>query len=64
MRHVSGIVKPDNPELVSFIRSHARFKGYIEPGGPPGYLLIRANTDFGNFLARCREYGFDIEVLG
>jgi hypothetical protein len=62
-RFCSGIVKPADTAMVQAIRTHPRLKGYIEPGGPPGYLLIKAGSSFDNFLIRCRELGFELTLL-
>ncbi len=62
-RYCSGIVKPATPEMAKAIRAHPRLKGYIEPGAPTGYLLIKPNSNFDNFLVRCRELGFELLSL-
>ncbi len=63
MLYCSAIIKPENPELLSVIRSHPKLKGYIEPRSPKGYLLIKDNASAVNFIRRCEEYGFKVEPL-
>jgi hypothetical protein len=62
VRFCSALVKPENPDVLEAIREHPRLKGYLEPGAPPGYLLIKARSDPANFLHRCRELGFQIKA--
>jgi len=38
-------------------------KGYLEPGAPTGYLLIKSSSDPNNFMIRCRELGFQLKPL-
>lgn len=59
----SAIVKPENPAMLSTIRNHNKLKGYIDPGGPPGYLLVKSTSNPANFIKRCREYGFEVKPL-
>jgi len=59
----SAIVKPENPAMLSIIRNHSKLKGYIDPGGPPGYLLVKSTSNPANFIKRCREYGFEVKPL-
>ena len=63
MRGCSGVVKLEDPATSDFIRSHGRLKGYLETGGPPGYLLIKSEANFHNFVERCRKYGFEVQPL-
>jgi hypothetical protein len=62
VRACSALVKPPSAEVLQAIRRHPRLKGYLEAGAPPGYLLIKAASSPENFLLRCRELGFQIEV--
>jgi hypothetical protein len=59
----SALVRTESAEMLEAIRKHPRLKGYLEPGAPPGYLLIRHNSDPYNFVHRCRELGFEVEEL-
>jgi len=59
----SAIVKPENPAMLSTIRNHSKLKGYIDPGGPPGYLLIKSRSNPVNFIRRCEELGFEVKPL-
>ncbi|MEW6375951.1 MAG: hypothetical protein AB1502_09225, partial [Thermodesulfobacteriota bacterium] len=59
----SAIVKPENPAMLSTIRNHSKLKGYIDPGGPPGYLLVKSKSNPANFIKRCRDYGFKVKPL-
>jgi len=59
----SAIVKPENPAMLSTIRNHNKLKGYIDPGGPPGYLLVKSTSNPVNFIRRCQEYGFEVKPL-
>ena len=59
----SAIVKPENPAMLSKIRNHNKLKGYIDPGGPPGYLLVKSTSNPANFIKRCQEYGFELKPL-
>ncbi len=55
----SAVVKSEDPAMLDVIRKHGKLKGYIKPGGPPGYLLIKSGSDLYNFIKRCREFGFE-----
>lgn len=61
IRSCSGIVRPENSTVSAAIVAHPRLKGYIDRSGPPGYLLLKVGSDFYNFIARCRELGFQVE---
>ncbi len=37
--------------------------GYLEPGAPPGYLLLKSRANPANFVRRCQELGFDGDTL-
>ena len=45
IRGCSALVKPENEEVLKAIRQHPNLKGYIEPGAPPGYLIIKPTSD-------------------
>ena len=57
-----ALIGPGSPELLNAIRQHRKLKNYLATGAPPGYLLIKAQSDPWNFLERCRECGFELEV--
>ena len=42
---------------------HPQLKGYLEPGAPPGYLLLKSRSDPDNFVRRCQDLGFDVHTL-
>ena len=63
IRWCSALVKPESAEVLAAIREHPKLKGYLEPGAPPGYLLIKSRSDPGNFVRRCRDLGFQVEAL-
>lgn len=56
----SGVVIPESDEVARAIRQHPKLKGYIAPNAPPGLLLIKPQSDPGNFITRCRELGFEV----
>lgn len=64
IRGCSAIVKPENAQVLEAIRKHPSLKNYIEPGGPPGYLLIKPASEPYNFIERCRKLGFNITMQG
>ena len=57
----SGVVFPESEAVAKAIRQHPRLKGYLATNAPPGMLLIKPESDPGNFLTRCRELGFEVE---
>ena len=61
VRSCRGLVKVENPELLSLIRAHPRLKGYPDRGGPPGFLTIKEGADVYNFIQRCQEHGFEVK---
>jgi hypothetical protein len=63
MAYCSAIVKPENEAVLKAIRQHPKLKGYIAPHSPPGYLIIKENSDPDNFIWRCRELGFEVKPL-
>jgi hypothetical protein len=63
IRWCSALVKPESDEVLAAIREHPKLKGYLEPGAPPGYLLIKSRSDPGNFTRRCQDLGFKVETL-
>jgi hypothetical protein len=63
IRWCSALVKPESAEVLAAIRQHPKLKGYLEPGAPPGYLLIKSRSDPGNFVQRCQDLGFKVETL-
>jgi hypothetical protein len=60
----SALVKPENAQVLEAIRRHPSLKNYIEPGGPPGYLLIKPSSEPYNFIERCRNLGFKVTMEG
>jgi hypothetical protein len=63
IRWCSALLKPESAEVLAAIREHPKLKGYLEPGAPPGYLLIKSRSDPGNFVRRCQDLGFKVETL-
>ncbi len=63
IRGCSALVKPENAEVLAAIREHPQLKGYIEPGAPPGYLLVKMQSDPNNFVRRCQNLGFEVKML-
>jgi hypothetical protein len=63
VRYCSALVKPATAEAVAAIRQHPGLKGYLEPGAPPGFLLVKPGSNPDNFLRRCQALGFEIESL-
>ena len=63
IRWCSALVKPENAEVLAAIREHPQLKGYLEPGAPPGYLLLKSRSDPDNFVRRCRDLGFEVHSL-
>lgn len=57
-----ALIGPGSPKLLNAIRQHRKLKNYLAAGAPPGYLLIKAQSDPWNFLERCRECGFELKV--
>ena len=55
------VVIPESDGVAKAIRQHPRLKGYLVPNAPPGLLLIKPDSDPGNFLQRCRELGFEVD---
>ena len=63
IRWCSALVKPESAELLAAIREHPKLKGYLEPGAPPGYLLLKSRSDPANFVQRCQDLGFKVDTL-
>jgi hypothetical protein len=63
IRWCSALVRPENDAALAAIRAHPKLKGYLEPGAPPGYLLIKSRSDPDNFVQRCRDLGFEVYPL-
>jgi hypothetical protein len=63
IRWCSALVKPEDADVLAAIRGHPNLKGYLEPGAPDGYLLIKPRSDPVNFVQRCRALGFEVESL-
>jgi len=63
IRWCSALVKPESAEVLAAIREHPQLKGYLEPGAPPGYLLLKSRSDPDNFVRRCRDLGFEVHSL-
>jgi hypothetical protein len=62
IRGCSAIVQPESAEVLDAIRQHSRLKGYLEAGAPKGYLLIKQQSNPGNFIQRCQELGFKVTI--
>jgi hypothetical protein len=63
IRWCSALVKPESAEVLAAIREHPQLKGYLEPGAPPGYLLIKSRARPDNFVQRCQDLGFLVHRL-
>ncbi len=63
IRWCSALVQPESDEALAAIREHPQLKGYLEPGAPPGYLLLKSRSDPDNFVRRCRDLGFEVHSL-
>ncbi len=63
MAYCTAIVKPENAAVLKAIREHPKLKNYLAPHSPPGYLIIKENSDPDNFIFRCRELGFTVKSL-
>ncbi|SIN87308.1 hypothetical protein SAMN05444166_1377 [Singulisphaera sp. GP187] len=63
IRWCSALLKPDSAETLAAIHGHPKLKGYLEPGAPPGYLLIKSRSDPDNFILRCRSLGFKVTSM-
>ena len=63
IRGCSALLKPENAETLKAIREHPRLKGYLEPGAPPGYLMLKSRSNPDNFLLRCEDLGFELYLI-
>jgi hypothetical protein len=63
IRWCSALVKPEDAEVLAAIREHPQLKGYLEPGAPAGYLLIKSGSNPDNFVRRCQELGFQVKAM-
>jgi hypothetical protein len=63
VRWCSALVQPENKEVMAAIRKHPQLKNYLEPGAPPGYLMIKAQSRPDNFVMRCKALGFEVKIL-
>ncbi|HEY2249652.1 MAG TPA: hypothetical protein VGH74_01280 [Planctomycetaceae bacterium] len=63
MRLCSALLEPENAEVLAAIKENRRLKNYLEPGSPPGYLLVKHGSDPYNFVKRCTELGFSVKRL-
>ncbi|WP_406700100.1 hypothetical protein V5E97_14790 [Singulisphaera sp. Ch08] len=63
IRWCSALIKPENAETLAAIHDHPRLKGYLEPGAPPSYLLLKSRSDPHNFILRCRDLGFEVTSM-
>lgn len=63
IRHCRALIRPESMELLTTIREHPKLKGYVESGGPPGYLLLKPTSSLENFLRRCRDLGIAVDAL-
>jgi hypothetical protein len=59
----SALVKPESAEVLEALKRHPKLKGYLEPGAPAGYLLIKARSNPERFMQRCQELGFWVTLL-
>ena len=63
VRLCSALITARDPDVLTAIQEHRKLKGYIESGSPPGYLLVKSTSSAHNFVKRCFELGFKVEVL-
>jgi hypothetical protein len=63
IRWCSALVKPESAEALAAIREHPQLKGYLEPGAPPGYLLLKSRSSPDNFVRRCQDLGFEVHSM-
>jgi hypothetical protein len=63
IRWCSALVTPESPEALAAIREHPQLKGYLEPGAPPGYLLLKSRSNPDNFVRRCQDLGFEVHSM-
>jgi hypothetical protein len=63
IRWCSALVKPESAEVLAAIREHPQLKGYLEPGAPPGYLLLKSRSEPDNFVRRCQDLGFAVHTM-
>jgi hypothetical protein len=63
IRWCSALVQPEGPEVLTAIREHPQLTGYLEPGAPPGYLLLKSRSNPENFVRRCQDLGFAVHTL-
>lgn len=63
IRWCSALIKPESSEVLAAIRAHPKLKGYLEPGAPPGYLLLKSRSNPDNFVRRCQDLGFDVHTM-
>lgn len=63
LAYCTAIVKPENADVLEAIRLHPKLKGYLATHSPPGYLIIKVNSDPDNFIWRCRELGFTVKLV-
>ena len=63
IRGCSAIVQPESAEVLDAIRQHSHLKGYLATGAPKGYLLIKQGSNPNNFVNRCEQLGFRINIL-
>lgn len=58
-----GLVRVEDSRVLDRIKTHPKLKGYLVKGGPPGYLVIKDDSDPFNFVQRCQEHGFEVKPL-
>jgi hypothetical protein len=63
VKYCSALVKPEDDEVLEAIRKHPKLKGYLEPGAPAGYLLIKPQSRPDHFVFRCRSLGFKVTLI-
>jgi hypothetical protein len=63
VKYCSALLKPEDDEVLEAIRKHPKLKGYLEPGAPAGYLLIKPQSRPDNFVFRCRDLGFKVTLI-
>jgi hypothetical protein len=60
-RGCRGLVRAADPRVLALIVAHPKLKGYLDPNAPPGCLVIKENSNPSAFIARCKQFGFEVK---